>query len=468
MLARDSAQPRPPIRVLQIGDGVFLRGFLDWMIDVANEKIGARLGVAVARARSYDQPPALAAQDGLFTVWERGQMDGALVDRRRVVNCVQLAFDPHAEPETLRQLAASPDLRFVVSNTTEAGIVDSNEPYDAAACPKNFPAEIAWILKARFDALGGASAPGLILLPCELIEANGATLRLLTLAAVQRWGFARPLRDWIERQCRFLDTLVDRIVPGFPAAEAERMFEDWGYRDPLAVVAEPYHLWAIEGDFAEELPLAQAGLNVVWTADVKPYRDAKLRMLNGAHTALAFPALLAGLDTVAQAISDPQFSQYLQAVLYDEIVPYVPLPAQVCEDYARSVQQRFANPFLRHELHAITLNSVAKWRGRLLPTVKAASGETPLIAFAFAAMVRFYKGSGEFEPVRDQPDVVAAFARAWSGGRVGEKAIWHVLGDDNLWGEDLTLMPAFAAHTRAAAADIDALGLRAALALRLA
>jgi tagaturonate reductase len=460
MLTRNPQEPRPPIRVLQIGDGVFLRGFVDWMIDVANEKVGAGLGVAVALARPHPRPPALAAQDGLFTVLERGRAEGEVVDRRRVVRCLQLAFDPHAEPQTLRRLAASHDLSFVISNTTEAGIVDSEEPYDPAGCPLNFPAKIAWLLKARFDALGGVAAPGLVVLPCELIEGNGATLRRLTLAAAQRWNFAPEFVDWVGDSCPFLDTLVDRIVPGFPAAEAERLFEAWGYRDPLAIAAEPYHLWVIEGDLDQRLPLARAGLNVVWTDDVKPYRDAKLRMLNGAHTALAFPALLAGLHTVGEAVADLQFSAYLNQVLFGEIVPHVPLPPQAREAYARSVLERFANPFLRHELIAITLNSVAKWRARLLPTVKAA-GETPLIAFGFAALVRFYRG-----PVRDEPEALAALARAWDGAIDAGEATHRALGDARLWGEDLCALSGFATQARESAADIEALGVRGALARR--
>ena len=462
MLVRSPLEPRLPIRVLQIGDGVFVRGFVDWMIDEANARVGARLGVAVARARPHAEPPPLVAQDGLFTVIERGHAGGDVVNRRRVVKCVQLAFDPHSEPQTLRRIATSPDLRFLVSNTTEAGIVDSDEPYDAAACPLNFPAKVAWLLKARFDALGEASAPGLIVLPCELIEANGATLRRLTLAAAQRWGFAPAFHDWVRESCHFLDTLVDRIVPGFPAEEAERLFESWGYRDPLAIAAEPYHLWAIEGDFANEFPLAQAGLNVVWTHDVKPYRDAKLRMLNGAHTALAFPALLAGLATVGEAVADPQFSAFLDLALFGEIVPHVPLPSQAREAYARSVLERFANPFLRHELIAITLNSVSKWRARILPTLKAAQGDAPLIAFSFAALVRFYRG-----PVRDEPTALAGMARAWEGASDAVEAMQRALSDGQLWGENLSAIPSFAEAARASAADIEAIGLRDALARRL-
>ncbi len=468
--ASHSAAPRRPINVLQIGDGVFLRGFVDWMIDVANEKGVASFGVAVARARPHADPPLLAAQDGLFTVLERGRVDGADFERRRIVSCVELAFDPHSEPQLLRKLAVSPELSFVVSNTTEAGIVEATEPYDPAICPQNFPAKVAWLLKARFDALGGSAAPGLTFLPCELIEANGQTLRRLALAAAERWGFDPSFRQWVETRCRFLDTLVDRIVPGFPAADAEQLFAAWGYRDGLALIAEPYHLWAIEGDLAEDWPLAKAGHNVVWTRDLKPYREAKLRMLNGVHTALAPTAFLAGLDTVGEAIRDPLFSRYLNTLMFAEIAPRVPLPAEQREAYARSVFERFANPFLRHELISITLNSVSKWRTRLLPIVKSAvasQGEPPtLIAFSFAALLLFYRGKAErgAYPLRDEPAALALMAEAWKDEERGANTL---VREARLWGDDLSAIPGFAESVQAAIADIAALGVREALIRRL-
>lgn len=477
MLSRSSLGlvARRPIRVLQIGDGVFLRGFVDWMIDVANEKGVTSMGVAVTPARPHAAPPKLAEQDGLFTVLERGRVEGKDFERRRVVSCVEQVFDAHREPEILRKLAASPELSFVVSNTTEAGIVDSAEPYDPATCPQNFPAKVAWILKARFDAAGESDAPALTFLPCELIEANGQALRRLALAAAERWGFAPAFREWVERRCHFLDTLVDRIVPGFPAAEAERLFAEWGYRDPLALAAEPFHLWVIEGDLEEEWPLAKAGLNVVWTRDIKPYREAKVRMLNGTHSAMALAAFLAGLDTVGEAIADPLFSRYIQAVMFDEIMPWVPLPAAEREAYGETTLERFANPFLRHELISISLNSVSKWRVRLLPICKAAlaaKGDAPpLIAFSLAALLWFYRGKAERGPypLRDDAEVLALMKSAWereeSDGptRVADA----LMRETRLWGEDLTAIPTLAAKVRAAVEDLAKLGPREAISRRL-
>ena len=357
---------------------MFLRGFVDWMVDVANEKGVFGGGVAVAAPRRHQRPPPLLDQDCLYTVLLRARAGGVDVAERRVVTAVQTALDPYTQWDTVKELAASRALKFVVSNTTEAGIADVQERYDPDLCPTSFPAKAAALLKARYEALG-SEPPGLVFLPCELIEANGATLRRIVLDHARRWGFDAAFTDWVARKNRFLDTLVDRIVSGYPAAEAEALFAAWGYRDPLAVVAEPFHLWVIEGpqEIAAELPLAEAGLNVIVTDNLKPYRDRKLRILNGAHTATALAAYLAGLDTVEEMVADPLLSRYLRKLLFDEIVPEVRLPDAERRAYAELVLERFGNPFIRHELIAITLNSVSKWRVRILPTVKDALARAP-------------------------------------------------------------------------------------------
>ena len=476
--------PRP-IRILQIGDGVFLRGFVDWMVDVANDRGVFDGGVAVLLARPRREPPALPTQDNLYTVLLRGSSAGRDVEDRRVVGAIECTLDPHSHwPDALR-IAEAPDLRFVVSNTTEAGIVDVAESYDPAVCPESFPAKAAALLKARYDALG-AEAPGLVFLPCELIEANGATLRRIVLAHVARWDFGPAFAAWVEERNLFLETLVDRIVPGFPAVEADALFARWGYRDPLTVAAEPFHLWVIQGSarIAAELPLADAGLNVVWTDDLKPYRECKVRLLNGAHTAIALPAFLAGIDTVRETVEDPLFTRYLHALLFDDIAPYVPLPDHERRAYAEIVAERLGNPFLRHELISIALNSVSKWRVRILATVKDAviSGRAapPNLAFSLAALSRFYRGRpeggaylgarerGDY-PLRDDLAALAAFASIWAeaGSDGAASAASRVLRETRLWGEDLSTIAGLELETRSAAAAIERLGVRGALEERL-
>jgi tagaturonate reductase len=474
------------VRILQIGDGVFLRGFFDWMVDIANEKGVYDGGVAIALARPRSEPPALPSQDNLFTVLLRGRMTGGDIEDRHVVGAVQTTLDPHRQWRETRAIAEAPELRFVVSNTTEAGIEDVAEPYHLAACPRSFPAKAAALLKARFDALGGADAPGLVFLPCELIEANGATLRRCVLAHALRWGCEPEFAAWIESRNLFLDTLVDRSVPGFPAAEAEALFARWGYRDPLAVMAEPFHLWVIQGpaDIARELPLAEAGLNVLWTRDLRPYRERKVRLLNGAHTAVALPAFLAGIDTVRETVEDPLFAHYLRTLLFDDIAPFVPLPDRERRAYAEAVIERFANPFLRHELISIALNSLSKWKARILPTVKDAAaaglGAPPNLAFSLAALLRFYRGRtqggaylgardrGDY-PLRDDPAALAIFASIWAeaGSEGAADAASRLLREAELWGEDLSKIGGLESETRAAASAIERLGVGVALEERL-
>ena len=477
------AAPGPRlVRILQIGDGVFLRGFVDWMVDVANERGIFDGGVAILLARPRREPPSLPSQDNLYTVLLRGRAASRDVEDRRVVCTVETTLDPHRHWRETRRIAEAPDLRFVVSNTTEAGIADVAEPYDPAVCPESFPAKAAALLKARYDALGGAEAPGLVFLPCELIEANGATLRRIVLAHSERWGFEPAFAAWVEGRNAFLDTLVDRIVPGFLAAEAESLLARWGYRDPLAVAAEPFHLWVIQGPagIAAELPLAEAGLNVVWTGDLKPYRERKVRLLNGAHTAVALPAFLAGIETVRETVEDPLFARYLHALLFDDIAPYVPLPDPERRAYAETVIERFANPFLRHELISIALNSVSKWRARILPTLKdavaAGRGAPANLAFSLAALFRFYRGRAEGGayfgarergdyPLRDDAAALATFASIWAeAGPLGAAgAASRLLRETRLWAEDLSKIAGLEPETRAAASAIETLGVRGAL-----
>ena len=303
----------------------------------------------------------------------------------------------------------------------------------------------------------------------------------------QRWGFDAACVAWIAGRCRFFDTLVDRIVPGFPRAEAESLFAEWGYRDPLAIVAEPFHLWVIEApaDVAEALPLANAGANVVWTDDIRPYRERKVRLLNGTHTASALAAFLAGLDTVGEMVADPQFSRALNRLLFDEIAPYVPLPETERLGYARSVLERFGNPFIRHELISIAFNSVSKWRVRILPTIRDAladgKGAPTLLAFSLAALLWFYRGRKEGDgfvgqrakgdyPIRDEPPVLGIMAEAWAlEPAVGSGAVAaRLMTDARLWGADLTHVGNLAADALAAVAAIERRGIRAALEDRLA
>ncbi len=383
-LAVESSAPSSlkPTRILQIGDGNFLRAFVDWMVDVAN---GAGLmngEVIMVQPLERGVADLMKAQDQLFTVLLRGVQNGQQVQSKRLVSCVKDTLNPYSQWSAMLATVQDPALRFVVSNTTEAGIAYVEEALVDGKCPANFPAKVTALLLARFKAFNGSPESGLVFLPCELIEANGSKLKQYVLQFAEAWKLPAEFVAWVKEHNVFCNTLVDRIVPGFPAAEAEALYAEFGYRDPLTVAAEPFLLWVVEGPawLAEELPLHRAGLDVVWTDDLQPYRTRKVRILNGAHTASSLASYCAGLDTVREMTEDPVVSKYLDQVMFDEIVPFVPLPDAERKAYAATIMERFANPHIRHELISIALNSVSKWTVRVLPTDKdyaAQHGQAP-------------------------------------------------------------------------------------------
>ena len=486
----DSPRPTdapPKTGVLQIGDGNFLRAFADWMIDIANEVGVLDAAVILAPPRSAGIIDRLNAQDGLFTVLSRGVVAGAPTTSVRIVRCVTGGVDPRQDPAALLASARDPKTRFVISNTTEAGIVYQEQPRSLDEWPRSFPAQVAALLFERFQALGGQPETGLVFLPCELIEANGATLREIVLRHACDWALPQEFSDWVTQHNDFLNTLVDRIVPGYPATEADKLFAEFGYTDSLLVAAEPFHLWVIEGPerLANEFPLHKAGLNVVWTDDLQPYRASKVRILNGAHTASALAAFCGGLDTVGEMMTNSVTSRFLQHVVFDEIVPFVPLPEAERRRYAESVLERFANPYIRHELLSITLNSVSKWKVRVLPSLldyAHTHGRAPAgLAFSLAALLWFYRGrfdaAGEFVgqrtaggyPIRDNRDVLDIFDAAWRDpANRPTDAAPALLADARLWGMDLNAVPELAPQVANALDRIEAVGMLPALAEMLA
>jgi len=483
----EASQPSSlkPVRILQIGDGNFLRAFVDWMVDVAN---GAGLmngEVTVVQPLDRGIADLMKAQDQLFTVLLRGVQNGQQVQTKRLVSCVKDTLNPYAQWNVMLAAMQDPSLRFVVSNTTEAGIAYVEEAYVEGKCPANFPAKVTALLLARFKAFGGSPASGLVFLPCELIDTNGSKLRSFVLQFAEAWKLPAEFVAWVKAHNVFCNTLVDRIVPGFPAAEAEALYAEFGYKDPLMVAAEPFLLWCIEGPagltqtLAEELPLHKAGIDVVWTDNLQPYRTRKVRILNGAHTASSLASYCAGLDTVREMTEDPVVSKYLDRVMFEEIVPFVPLPDAERKAYAATIMERFANPHIRHELISIALNSVSKWTVRVLPTVKdyaAQHGKAPAgLAFSLAALLNFYRGSfaanGDYVgqrdkgayPIKDNADILQIMNAAWAGSSDAAKVAATLLADTRLWGEDLTRVPGLAEQTAAALARILAVGVKAAL-----
>ncbi|MDR2183424.1 MAG: tagaturonate reductase [Clostridiales bacterium] len=447
-----SSKKNLPIKVLQFGEGNFLRAFVDYMIDTINDAGLFGGSVALVQPIEVGMADMINAQDGLYTVILRGLEDGREVVRKRLVTCTDSCVNPYTDFDNYIAIAKSPDLRFVVSNTTEAGIVykEGEKPDDRPQA--GFPAKVCALLYERYRYFDGDAAKGLVFIPCELIDNNGAMLKEIVLRHAKEWGLPHGFADWIENANHFTNTLVDRIVTGYPKDEIDALQRDLGYEDNLVVAAEVFHFFGIEAPsdvleiISKELPFDKAGLNVVWTTDVTPYKQRKVRILNGAHTMSVLAAHLAGKSTVGEMMADDIFVKYLQKGIFDEIIPTLDLERDDLENFANSVFDRFANPYIRHYLMSIALNSVSKYRVRVLPSIleyyKRKDEAPAVLAFSLAALITFYKGDGHDVP--DDAEITAFFRDAWENscdmGALADK----VLSKADLWGEDLTKLPGFA------------------------
>lgn len=444
-----------PIRVMQYGEGNFLRAFVDDMIDIADEKGVFDGSVAIVKPIEAGNLERFRRQNNLYTVSLRGFQNGAVKEENRIVTCVRKALDCCSEYEDYMALASLPTLRFIVSNTTEAGICyEESDRFDLRP-PHSYPGKLTQFLHARWKAFGGDRSKGVIILPVELIEDNGKHLRECVFRQIENWGLEPDFREWVAAGCIFSSTLVDRIVTGYPREEAPAAWEKLGYRDELLDTGEPFALWVIESeiDFSSEFPLDRAGLPVIFTKDQRPYRERKVRILNGAHTSTVLAAYLAGKNIVLDCMNDPVISKFMHDAVYREIVPTVPLPRAEAEAFAASVAERFRNPFVKHQLLSISLNSVSKWKARILPSFRdnyAQNGKPPrLLTFSFAALAAFYTSArlengvligtrgDETYPIRDDAGVLRFFADE-STRKSAREYIADLAAKEDFWGEDLT------------------------------
>lgn len=452
---------RRPETILQFGEGGFLRGFVDWMIHRLHAAGLYEGGIVVVQPLPTGLISVLNEQDGLYTQVLRGVQGGRLIEERELITSISRGLDPHTDFSGYLACAHNPDLRFIVSNTTEAGIACHADDRLSDQPPRSFPAKLTRLLLERFNAFHGAADKGLVMLPCELIEYNGFNLRRCVLETAAKWQLPPAFVRWVEDHNVFCNTLVDRIVTGYPRDEAAALGEALGYEDRLLNTGEVFHSWVIEGPaaLAAELPLTQAGLNVVWTDDYKPYRDRKVRILNGAHTMTVLGAYLAGKDMVKDCMDDPVISRYLARGLSEEIIPTLDLPREDLESFAKAVSERFANPHVKHPLLSISLNSTSKFVARVLPSLKtylARRGTLPKrLTFSLAALIAFYRGSelrdgaligqrpaGNEYRVQDSPAVLEFFRTQWSATAAPiPPVVQAVLGNAALWGEDLNAIP---------------------------
>lgn len=387
--------------VAQFGEGNFLRAFVDYMIDIANERGVFDGGVSIIKPIAFGSLDNFIKQDCAYTVILRGVMDGKKYVEKRIISSVNEIVNPFLDYNSYINLAKRDELRFIVSNTTEAGIAyDSSDKFERKPA-NSYPGKLVQFLYARFNQFQGDPDKGLIILPVELIEANGKKLRECVLKLIDLWVLPEAFANWVKSSCTFCSTLVDRIVTGYPKEEAAELENQLGYRDELMVTAEPFGLWVIESNDPEKiqkaLPFDEAGLPVVFTQNLTPYRDRKVRILNGAHTSTVLGAYLVGLDTVGQCMSNQVIRRFMEKAVFDEIVPTVKLPESEVLDFANSVMERFENPFIQHALLSISLNSVSKWKARVLPSLKDYFNKNaklpPCLTFSLASLIAFYRTS---------------------------------------------------------------------------
>ncbi|HMG89446.1 MAG TPA: tagaturonate reductase [Chryseolinea sp.] len=434
-----------PVKVLQFGDGNFLRGFADWIIDILNEKMNFNGDVQIVRPLRKGSSKKKDDQDGLYHVAVLGLQNGKMISETRLITCISGFVDPYDNREAFLQAAENPQLKFVVSNTTESGIVFSPDDHGPDQMPDSFPGKVAVLLYHRFNTLKGDKSSGLVFLPCELIEKNGDALKSVVLQYCSHWKLPSGFVQWVDECNTFCNTLVDRIVPGFPKETIGDLQSKIGYEDNQVVSAEPFHLWVIEApEEARKLfPADKAGLSVIYAKDLSPYRTQKVRILNGAHTALTPLAYLRGLRTVRESVEDNYCGAFIKKTIFEEIIPTLDSPPDELNQFAKDVLERFQNPFIRHELKSIALNSTSKFKVRVLPSIleyHRRTGNLPTnLVLSFAAMIRFYKGEwrGENLPVNDSADVVSFFNEVWKSNNASHVAT-SVLANKSLWGEDLT------------------------------
>lgn len=411
-------------RVIQFGEGGFLRGFVDWMLQKVNENSDFDGNVVVVQPIEAGMCDMLSAQDCVYTHVCRG-VEGV---EKGIIDVISRCVKPYEDFDAYLALAAQPEMRFVVSNTTESGIVFSADDKIADTPPKSFPAKVTLLLKRRYE-LG---LPGFIFLPCELIDRNGDNLKKCILKYAELWNLSDGFKEWVKKDNVFTNTLVDRINTGYPKGEDLGL----GYEDNMANTSEFFHLWVIETDFDldRELPFSKTDLNVIITPDkLEMYRTRKVRILNGAHTSLVPYALLSGFDTVKSCLDDETMSEHLKKCVFDEIIPTLDLPKDELLSYANSVVERFSNPYIKHYLSAIALNSVSKFKVRVLPSILEyikRYGKMPeTLLFAFAKLLDFYKT----DMTNDDPAVVE-FMRNHNTA--------DVLANESLWGQDLSFLAA--------------------------
>lgn len=412
--------------IIQFGEGGFLRSFADVFVHQMNERGLFEGKVVVVQPIEKGLISLVNEQNGVYHQFLRGVEDGEVVNQCTKITSISRGINPYADYAEYLKLAHNPDMRIIISNTTEAGIEYLGTEKLEDAPPKSFPAKLTALLYERFQ----CNLPGFIILACELIDHNGELLEEYVLKYAKLWKLSKEFIEWISRENHFCNTLVDRICTGYPRDEVEELTKKLGVTDQLMNTAEVFHLWVIEGDFEKEFPLQEAGVNVIWTKDVTPYKKRKVRILNGGHTSMVLAARLYGLSTVKECLDDALVFKFLNKTLFEEIVPTL---GNTEEDirFAKAVLERFSNPFVKHQLLSIALNSVSKFKVRVLPTLLEyyeARGTLPeCMTLSMTALIAFYRT----EEANDNEDIMVFMKNA---------SVEDILKKEEYWGRDLSFM----------------------------
>lgn len=461
-------------RAIQFGEGNFLRCFIDWQLDIINEKTDLDTGIAVVRPIDSDYLPLLDTQDGLYTAIIRGiNEEDKVVKDYRVISSVTREIPVYKAFDEYLALAHNPHMRFIISNTTEAGIVfDAEDRYEDAP-QRSFPGKLTRLLHERFRYFKGDSEKGFIILPCELIDYNGEELKKIVLKVAHMWKLEGEFKTWLVEANIWCSTLVDRIVTGYPRDEKEELIRELGYEDDYMVTGEYFYLFVIQGpkDVLErELKLTGLDLNIKIVDDLKPYKIRKVGILNGAHTATVPVSYLYGIDTVRESLEDEAIRAFLEGAINNEIIPALDMDEDELKEFALAVINRFKNPYVKHFLMAISLNSTSKYKTRILPQILSyyeKYGELPKnLVFALAAMIRFFKGERDGEPIdtADDQRFLDMYSKVW-GEFDGDytKVVTPILAMEDHWEIDLTTVDGMVATVAGYVETIDTQGMKEAI-----
>jgi tagaturonate reductase len=456
-----------PIKVVQFGEGNFLRAFVDYAFHKLNKEVDFNAGIAIVQPLKEGMVKLINEQDGLYTLFMNGIKKGEKIQDIELITNIVKTINPYTEFANYLALAKEEELQFIVSNTTEAGIefIESDTP--DMQPPVSFPAKLTVLLYERFKQFNGDASKGVTIIPCELIDYNSETLKKYILQYCDTWKLEDAFKTWLSDACTYHSTLVDRIVPGYPRAEIEEYNNKLDYQDNLIVAAEPFFLWAIEGgeDLKAKLPFHKTNLNVKIVDDIRPFKMIKVRILNGAHTAMVPFSLLYGNKLVMETVDGDFTGKFVNSVI-SEISETLDMDKNEITAYSEEVMDRFKNPFIKHALADIALNSVSKFKVRVLPSLLGyykANKKLPVnLTFSLASLIRFYKGTwnGQSLPVKDGEDIVSFFDGLWKSDDY-EKIARLTLQNKSFWDEDLTEIPGLTKAITIALEEIDSNGVEA-------